>query len=470
MSEKKRLLKNTGLIALGNVGAKITSFLLLPLYTSILSTEEYGTYDFIVAISGFLLPIVTLCMHEAMFRFIIEKGNDKKTFSNIVSHAFLTILIGLTILSVGTVIVNYINPFDYCFFFLAYLIANVLYVFAVNLLRGMGEMKSFAIISSGRNILQVILNILAVAVLNLGFKGFIISMFISEMLAVIVTIIKCKLWHYVRFNNISIKTIKEMLIYSLPLVPNAVSAQIIHISDRMIIIATIGTAPNGIYSVSYKFPNIIETVYHYFYSAWSESASRVFEKGKEEATKYYQSLYKTVDNMMFSVILFLTAAMPILFRIFIKGDYVQGFVYVPMLMFAMYFDSLGKFYSGIFTALKKTKAMAWSTVCAAIVNIIINLTLINKIGLYAAAASTLIADIILVVFRRISISKSIELKTDYKRLVIEVIAAALIIFLYSYDNYIKIAISLIIAAAYALIANRNIIKSIITSIKKKIKP
>ena len=50
MTENVRLLKNTVIIMLGNFGTKLISFLLLPLYTSILSTEEYGTYDFILAI------------------------------------------------------------------------------------------------------------------------------------------------------------------------------------------------------------------------------------------------------------------------------------------------------------------------------------------------------------------------------------------------------------------------------------
>lgn len=48
MSEQKRLLKNTGIIAIGNLSTKLISFLLLPLYTAILSASEYGTVDYIV--------------------------------------------------------------------------------------------------------------------------------------------------------------------------------------------------------------------------------------------------------------------------------------------------------------------------------------------------------------------------------------------------------------------------------------
>lgn len=85
MDEKKRLIKNTGIIALGNISTKMIGFLLLPLYTSVLSTEEYGTIDYITTISMFLVPFISMLMDEAVFRFLIDCRNDeerKKSFIN----------------------------------------------------------------------------------------------------------------------------------------------------------------------------------------------------------------------------------------------------------------------------------------------------------------------------------------------------------------------------------------------------
>lgn len=159
MNEKERLIKNTGLIALGNMGAKVISFILLPMYTSILSTEEYGTYDYIVALCAFLLPVVTLCMHEAMFRFIIESKDDNDRFKNVISHAFVAVFVGILGLSFVTIFVGLVFEVSYYLYFLIYLIANILYIFSVNLLRGKGEMQAYAVISSCKNILQIVLNV-----------------------------------------------------------------------------------------------------------------------------------------------------------------------------------------------------------------------------------------------------------------------------------------------------------------------
>lgn len=468
MSEKGRLIKNTGLIAIGNFGAKMISFILLPLYTSILTTSEYGTYDYIVAISAFLLPVTTLAMHEAMFRFIIDEGNKGQKFKKIVTNALLTVIIGCAVLGVILAILEGFCKINNCIYIWLYVSASALYTFSNNMLRGLGRMKEYAIFSSAKNILQLVLNVLVVAVFRWGMEGLLFSLCVSEIVSFLVVILIVNIWKYLDLGLFSLPYIKVMLKYSLPLIPNALSAQIINLSDRLVISGFMGTSANGIYSVSYKFPNMIETVYHYFYTAWSESASRVFAKGKEEATKYYQSLYDTINSFMFSVIILMVAGMPILFRIFVRGDYIEGFKYIWMLMFAMYFDSLAKFYSGLFTAVKKTNVMAVSTIIAAIINITVNLVLIQKIGLYAAAGSTLVADIVLVLIRKRGISKEINLKLSYKRIILELCVAFIIVFLNCYDNWIKIGLSILIAAIYAIVMNKAIIVSIFKIAKKNL--
>ena len=381
MSEKSRLIKNTGLIAIGNFGAKMVSFLLLPLYTSILTTEEYGTYDFIVAVSAFLAPIATMSMQEAMFRFIIDSGNKGEEFKKIITNALSIVLMGILTLGVvlfgGEVLLNLKN----CQYIWIYISAGALYSFSNNILRGLGRIKEYAIVSSTKNIMQLILNVLVVAVFRWGMTGLLFSMCVSEVIAFLVVAIEVNIWKEINFKYISSSTIKPMLKYSLPLIPNALCAQIINMSDRLVISGFMGTSANGIYSVSYKFPNMIETVYHYFYTAWSESASRVFTRGKEKAEEYYQSLHSTISDMMFSVIILMIAGMPIMFRIFVRGDYVKGYDYIWILLLAMYFDCLAKFYSGLFTALKKTDIMAVSTLIAAIINLVVNISLIKFVGL-----------------------------------------------------------------------------------------
>ncbi len=474
MNEKRRLVKNTLLITIGNIGTKIVSFLLLPLYTSILSTSEYGLFDFIIAISAFLLPIVTFSMHEAMFRFIIDidKKKDERGFKRILSTATVTILIGIFILFISILVLYFIisenNKYLLLYLFF-YVSANVFYTFSNYLLRGLGKIKEYAIITSVKNILQLVVNVIVVVIFRFGIKGLLISSCLSEVIAFATVLFFSKIWKYISFKLISKKELLNMLKYSIPLIPNALCNQIINISDRFIITSMMNASFNGIYSVSYKFPNMIETLYHYFYTAWSESASRIFKDEKEKALDYYQSLYITLNNIIFSVILIIISLMPLLFRIFIRGEYVEGFRYVPILMIAMYFDCIAKFYSGIFTALKKTKTIASTTAIAALINILINILLITKIGLYAAALSTLIAEVILVILRKNKLKEDFKISLGIRNKFAMISMLIVVLALYNYDNLLMTIISVLVTILYSFFTNKKTINIVIHDLLMKVK-
>ncbi len=466
MSEKSRLLKNSLIIAMGNFGTKAISFLLLPLYTSILTTSEYGSYDYIIAIGAFLMPIVTLSAIEGMFRFVIDAGSNKDEFNKVISHSFLLVFFGVLVFSAIMLTLNLTVGIEYCLYIYLYVVMLVLYHYTNNLLRGLGEMKAYAINSAIKSAIQLVLNVFTVAVLRLGVEGLLFSLCFSEGVAFLFVFFKKKIWRHVSLKSVSLSYCKEILTYSLPLIPNALSSQLLLISGRLIISTFMGTAANGIYAISYKFPSMIETIYHYFYNAWSESASRVISRGKEEAEKYYNSLYKIIDNAIFSVVILTIATMPILFRIFIRGDYIDGYIFVPILLVSIYFNCLGKYYSGIYTALKKTSTIAKSTVIGAIVNVVINLSLIHFIGLYAAAIASLVADTLIVIIRKKYLDKDCNIIIDKKQMIIRIFIVIALLLLYSYDNIIFIILSIAIATTYAIIDNRGLIKDIFKSIKK----
>ena len=72
MEREKSLVKNTIILSIGNLFTKLITFFLLPLYTAILSTEEYGIVDLLNTLVSLLLPIVTFQIEQAVFRYLIE--------------------------------------------------------------------------------------------------------------------------------------------------------------------------------------------------------------------------------------------------------------------------------------------------------------------------------------------------------------------------------------------------------------
>ena len=74
----KYLAKNIGLLTLSNFATKLLSFFLVPLYTSILTTADYGTYDLFNTTVGVLIPILTLNVQDGVMRFAMDKNYDRR--------------------------------------------------------------------------------------------------------------------------------------------------------------------------------------------------------------------------------------------------------------------------------------------------------------------------------------------------------------------------------------------------------
>ena len=69
----KDLSKNVVLFTISSFGSKVLVFLLTPLYTSMLSGEEFGTADIINTTVSFVLPILLICIESGVLRFCLEK-------------------------------------------------------------------------------------------------------------------------------------------------------------------------------------------------------------------------------------------------------------------------------------------------------------------------------------------------------------------------------------------------------------
>ena len=474
MNQKKQLMKNTIIIAIGKLSTQIISYLLLPLYTSQLDPSEYGNYDFICTLSVFLCPIITLLMEESMFRYLIDadsKVQRKKIITQTIIYTFfgtvLFTIIAALIMGFGT---------DYTAMYITaiitFVISNILIGLSNALSRGLGKIKLYSVSNFILGISTIILNIVFILALNAGAEGLLWANTIANAFTAIVILGILKLPKYI--GKIDKPLMKDMIKYSIPLVPNSISWSIINMSDRIILTQMVSSAANGIYAMANKFPNIINVLYGYFYTAWKESAAKIVKE--DNKNQYYNSIYHDAKRFLYAVTICLIAVMPFAFPIFINEAYDEAYVYIPIVMIATYYSNLSSFYGGIFSAYKDTKIMGTTTIVAAVINLVIDLLLVNSLKIYAACFSTLIANLIVYFYRKKKLKKYLklkELKWQGPMLFLAIICLAY------YAKYIPVignnpvllwtinVISLVIAVLYSLLNNWKFIKGIINTIKGK---
>ena len=138
MGETSRLIKNTGIIAVGGMATKLVSFLLLPLYTSVLSTADYGTVDYINTIALFCVPAVSLLMDEALFRFLIDCRTDEDR-STAVTASCAVLLAGCVCFAVMAILVWLLFEPENLGWVVGLVVAGALLQMASAVLRGFGD-------------------------------------------------------------------------------------------------------------------------------------------------------------------------------------------------------------------------------------------------------------------------------------------------------------------------------------------
>lgn len=464
MNEKKRLIKNTGMIAIGNISTKLVSFFLLPLYTALLSTSEYGTFDYILSIATFCVPFVSVLMDESIFRFLIDcKKQEEK--EKVISTALVIVLIGMACFTLVGIPVMQGLHYHYTYYATIYILLNVMSGMISAILRGIGRTDQYALFNFWLGSIQVALNVVFIAAFRMGVGGMLMASILTQFFVSTIFIFRIRLWRYFDFRIVNSQMAKDMIVYSLPLIPNQVSWSIINLSDRIVLMNWVGSEATGLYAVSYKFPNLMDTVYGFFYQSWKESSARVM--GDDSQNDFYNAVYEYLKNFMYALVLGMSAFMPLIFRIMINKNYYEALFYVPILLLATYFANISGFYGGIFTAYKDTKIMGTTTLTAAILNLTINLLMIHKFGIYAAAISTLVANFLIYLYRRWKVSKYIELNEDRRETVIAIASTIVIFALFYSKNLICIGLSCFISILYAVIMNRTLIMKLWNRLKSK---
>lgn len=467
MTKSAELAKNTIILFVGKFCTQFVSFLLLPLYTAILSTSEYGVVDLIQTYISLLIPLATLRIDTSVFRYIIDSREDVSEKKNIISNSLFTLLVLNMIFLVCIIVISKFFTISY----IELLIINVLVTSISNVLlqmaRGLGDNIGYSIASSATAILTIILNVIFLLIFKMGAISLLVSSAIANVVCSLIIIIKDKVIKFVDIRRINKGTLSELLKYAIPMVPTGLSWWIVNTSDRTIISAVIGTSANGIYAIANKFPTVFTNIYSIFSLSWAESASlHINDNDKNE---FFTKTLNTVFNMFSSICLGIIAFLPIVFNWFVNDKYNEAYLYIPILLIANMFNIVQGFAAGIYIAKKMSKKCATSSMLSALINIVVNIIFIKKFGLYAAAVSTLIAYLVVAIYRYIDVQKYVIMKF-YKTTIIYNIAMFIIsLITYYVGNLYMNIINIIIVCLYAVLLNKNMIYSTIDAIRLKIR-
>ena len=454
---EKSFIKNTIIIFLSKFCTQFLSFFLLPFFTTLLSTEEYGYFDLYSTYAWLLAIFLTLQLENGIFRFLIDKRENNSEIKNIITNGIIVILVQLLIfMSIYFICLKILKIKNIEYIFIMTLSTSLLNLM-LQISRGLGKNIEYGLASIISGSSNVLLCILFIKYLSMKLLGIVLAYVFSNILASLFLIFKIKIYKYINFSVLSKNKIKELIKYSFPLIPNSISSWIMSISDKIMISFLLGVSFNGIYSISTKFSLLISHIFNVFSLSWTESAS--MSNNDEDRSIYFSKIINIVFLLCSFMCLLILAAMPIIFKILIKELYFDAYKYIPILICASFFELFSILIGGVFIALKLPKEIATTTILGGIINILINIFFMKKYGLIIASLSTLISYIYIALARYLKISKYVKIKLNYFNFfIITIMYIIIVAFYYSRSIIFSIVCEFMILIIFILMNHKFLIQ------------
>jgi len=380
---------------------KAIDFFLLPIFTDLLTPADYGIVSTYLSYESILTVFISLSLGNSIRTAINDfKNNLDSYISAIVT---LQTIIAFFVSLITIVISCFFTSEKYQILVVFCLIhAFFACVSAIVSLRYMLESKYLK-----KAMLSVIPHLLTIPLSVFLIKLFPNEQFMGRILGIFTVISMVGAFYFVSIlikGKCYIK--KEYWIYalkfSLPLVFHGLSLVMLGQIDRTMLTSLSGASETGIYSVAASFGTIAFAITSAMENTWIPWFYEKMNINDTKSINRISILYIWVCVLLSCGVMLLT---PEIFKFFINDKYWIAIIVIPMLVAASFFKSIGGLPINAMYYIKKTKIIAFSSIVAAVINIILNFLIIPEYGALGAAFTTLISYMVLFGLQAISTHK-----------------------------------------------------------------
>ena len=399
-------MSNTIIFAIGSFSSKLLVFFMLRYYTAMLTPEQFGIADRITNTSNLLMPFVMLSIQEAIIRYSMDRSLRR---ADVFSIGLKTVLGGFVVfclLSPLMLLIDLLAPYTLLIY--AYVLLGMLRAICAQFVRSIGYVKLFAFDGFLATFTTIAFNILFLTVFKWGLYGYVISIIASNIISVLFLFVVARLHRYVDFTHPNKKLQREMLRYSVPLIPTTMFWWIVGISDRYMVAYFCGDFASGQLAIAHKLPSLLTIVSAIFYQAWQISA--ISEAGQgNRTTRFYSQTYNYYTTLLFCAASGIVMLIQPISKVLYAPSYYESWRYVPFLVVGEVFSSLVTFLGSFYMVSKKNATVPLAIFVGAITNIGLNLWLIPLYGVLGASFATLVSFLVAYLLRIVDVRRLVKL-------------------------------------------------------------
>ena len=441
--KKQSLVENILVFMFGIVGSKLILFFMLPLYTNVLTPDEYGQAELLFTTVQLLTPIVSLAIYNGELRYGLS---DNFNNSQVAKCTLIVSFIALLLTYPLSYLVCLYKPLEGKEFYIFIYIATTLFSnISMIYLKIKNKNKIYSLLSVLQTLVLASLNILLLIVYPLGVNGYIISCIVSTGIIAFIAFLSSKYYKDIIDVDTDFKFLIKICRYSTPFILNDIAWWIIHASDKYMITSMISISVAGIYTAASKIPSVINSLSSIFSQAWMISAVQEYESDKENKI-FYDKIFNNYYITMFFITFIAIASSGKFIQIYLGDKFYDAQIFVPIMLLSILFGAIATYTTSIFSALEKSKYIMYTTLLAAFTNIMFNYLFIPVYGAWGACLATLISYFFLMLIRMILVYKFINLNFDKYRFTIAIILISievLVVTLNKLENITSIVITII---------------------------
>lgn len=404
----KKFLKDFGIYAIGNLGSKLITFLMIPLYTYFVEKpSDYGFFDLCLEFCILLVPVVTLQLRDGAFRYLLET-KDTHMRTKIVTFVYRTIFQTSIITVLIALLISIVYPIRHLGYTVTLLITMSCYEVLAQVSRGLGNNKAFISVGLIASFGIGFFSVIFVAWLKMGIVG----IFISNILARILSIVVVETWmktfrQFFRFK-VDVKSLShEILKYSLPLIPVTLCGFLPPLSDRLFLKHFMGFEQAGIYAITVRLCGVIYTLSIIFYQTWQENAIQQYNSPDRDS--FFSKVFNSYIYVLAIVFLGYIFGIKMCFSWLIAPNYQASLIYLYPMSINWVLIAISNYFYLPYQCAKDTKSVVPAIIILAFTNLTLNYFLVPRLGIFGVISTSLIGYTIATIYLWIDTKKYFSL-------------------------------------------------------------
>ena len=405
------LLGNTLVFALGGLAVKAVSLVLMPLYTTALTAGEYGTAELLNSAIEIVLPLLSLGVVEALYRFSIDDDVPK---DELFAGSLVVLGGGVVCAGVACALGSVLWNMEHAAAFFVLFCSVCVFKATTQLARGLGHVRRFVAYGLINALAMVVSTYLLLVRAHLGVEGYLWSFTIGYLVGGLVAFLGSAEYRLLAPFRVDRVLLRRMLVYSLPLVPNLLSWWLVSVSGRYVVLWGSGVVAAGLFTAASKMPALVNIVASVFQQAWQYSTAREIDSPDRGA--FFGVVMRGYSLATLTVAGLVIALNRPISRVMLQAEFAEGWRYVPLLMLVASFGVISIFFESFYQALKNSGVLMASTALGAGVNVVLGVALVPFMGPWGAGLAGAVAYMLVLVVRARDLRRRINLPIDRLRL------------------------------------------------------